>query len=67
MDSILIGLQNLIVEWQTNVKDAFGWKNVFEVLIIVSILMLIYQKFIKGIIRSSIEGRRNRGFPKIIE
>ncbi len=48
MDSILIGLQNLIVEWQTNVKDAFGWKNVFEVLIIVSILMLIYQKFIKN-------------------
>lgn len=48
MDSILIGLQNLIVEWQTNIKDAFGWKNVFEVLIIVSILMLIYQKFIKN-------------------
>ena len=48
MDNILIGLQNLIVEWQTNIKDAFGWKNVFEVLIIVSILMLIYQKFIKN-------------------
>jgi diadenylate cyclase len=48
MDSILIGLQNLIVDWQTNIKDVFGWKNIFEVLIIVSILMLVYQKFIKN-------------------
>jgi len=48
MDSILIGLQNLIVDWQTNIKDIFGWKNIFEVLIIVSILMLVYQKFIKN-------------------
>ena len=28
--------------------DAFSWKDVFEVLIIVSILMFLYQKFIKN-------------------
>lgn len=47
MNNILLGLQNLIIDWHSYVKGAFGWKNVFEVLIIVSILMLIYQKFIK--------------------
>lgn len=47
MDSILIGLQNLMIDWHSYIKGAFGWKNVFEVLIIISILVLIYQKFIK--------------------
>lgn len=47
MESILIGLQNCIGDWHTGLKDIFGWKNVFEVLIIVSLLMLLYQKFIK--------------------
>ncbi len=48
MDSILIGLQNAIVGWHTSFKDVFDLKNVFEVLIIISILMLTYQKFIKN-------------------
>ncbi len=48
MESILIGLQNAIVGWHTSLKDVFDLKNVFEVLIIVSILMLVYQKFIKN-------------------
>lgn len=47
MESILIGLQNLMVDWHAYIKDAFDLKNVFEVLIIISILILIYQKFIK--------------------
>ncbi len=47
MESILTVLQNAIVGWHTSLKDVFDLKNVFEVLIIVSILMLIYQKFIK--------------------
>ena len=47
MDSILIALQNSIVDWNSNIKGIFGWKDVFEVLIIVSILLLLYQKFIK--------------------
>ena len=48
MDSILMALQNAIGDWHTSLKDAFDLKNVFEVLIIISILMLTYQKFIKN-------------------
>lgn len=48
MNNMLIGLQNLIVDWHSFIKGAFGWKNIFEVLIIVLILILIYQKFIKN-------------------
>lgn len=48
MNDILIDLQNLVVDWHSYIKGAFGWKNVFEVLIIVSILILVYKKFIKN-------------------
>jgi len=48
MDSILIDLQNLMIDWHSSMKEIFGWKHVFEVLIIVSLLMLVYQKFIRG-------------------
>ncbi|MBO6256437.1 diadenylate cyclase CdaA [bacterium] len=48
MNNMLTGLQNLIVDWHSFIKGAFGWKNIFEVLIIVAILVLIYQKFIKN-------------------
>lgn len=47
-DNILIAIQNLIVDWHSYIKGAFGWKNIFEVLIIVALLMLMYQKFIKN-------------------
>lgn len=47
MEKILIALQNSIVDWHSYIKGAFGWKNVFEVLVIVSVLMFLYQKFIK--------------------
>ena len=48
MKDILIDLQNLVVDWHSYIKGAFGWKNVFEVLVIVSILILVYKKFIKN-------------------
>ncbi len=47
IDNILLTIQNLIVDWHSYIKGAFGWKNIFEVLIIVSLLLFCYQKFIK--------------------
>ena len=47
-DYILLLLQNFIGNWHMYIKDTFGWKNTFEVLIIVAILMIFYQKFIKN-------------------
>lgn len=40
--------QNFINSWPLYLKDTLGWKNIFEVLIIVSILMVFYQKFIRN-------------------
>lgn len=40
--------QNFINSWPLYLKDTLGWKNIFEVLIIVSILMFFYQKFIRN-------------------
>lgn len=47
-DDILLLLQNFIGNWHMYIKDTFGWKNTFEVLIIVAILMIFYQNFIKN-------------------
>lgn len=47
-DDILLLLQNFIGNWHMYIKDTFGWENTFEVLIIVAILMIFYQKFIKN-------------------
>ena len=47
-DEIFLLLQNFIGNWHLYIKDTFGWKNTFEVLIIVAILMIFYQKFIKN-------------------
>lgn len=41
-------LQNFIGNWHLYLRDTFGWKNIFEVLIIVAILVIFYQKFIKN-------------------
>ena len=41
-------LQNFMGNWHLYLKDTFGWKNIFEVLIIVAILVIFYQKFIKN-------------------
>lgn len=48
IEKILLTIQNLILDWHSYIKGAFGWKNIFEVLIIVALLMLMYQKFIKN-------------------
>lgn len=48
IDEILTTVQNLIADWHSYIKGAFGWKNIFEVLIIVALLMLVYQRFIKN-------------------
>lgn len=39
--------QNLIGNWHIYIKDTFGWKNIFEVLIIVAVIIFFYQRFIK--------------------
>lgn len=48
MDNLFILFQNFINSWPLYLKDTLGWKNIFEVLIIVSILMVFYQKFIRN-------------------
>ncbi len=48
MDNLFILFQNFINSWPLYLKDTLGWKNIFEVLIIVSILMIFYQKFIRN-------------------
>ena len=46
--TILDSLQTIMLDWHAYIKDAFAWKNVFEVLIIIFLLVLVYQKFIKN-------------------
>ena len=48
IDSILMGIQNLILDWHTFIRGTFGWKNIFEVLIIVVVLAVFYKRFIKN-------------------
>lgn len=48
IEKILAAIQNLIVDWHSYIQGAFGWKNIFEILIIISLLMLIYQRFIRN-------------------
>jgi diadenylate cyclase len=48
IEEILTTVQNLIADWHSYIRGAFGWKNIFEVLIIVALLMLVYQRFIKN-------------------
>ena len=48
MDNILFFIQNLIVDWHSYIRGTFGWKNIFEVLIIVAVLMIFYQRFIRN-------------------
>ncbi len=48
IESIFTAIQNLIIDWHSYIKGAFGWKNIFEVMIIIAMLMLLYQKFIRN-------------------
>lgn len=46
--NIALILQNFLDNWHLYIKDTFGWKNIFEILIIVAVLIFFYQKFIKN-------------------
>ena len=48
IENFLTLFQNLIGNWHLYIKDTFGWKNILEVCIIVGVLMIFYQKFIKN-------------------
>lgn len=48
IDDIINLFQNFIGSWQVYFKDTFGWKNFFEIFIIVTIIIFFYQKFIKN-------------------
>ncbi|MBQ8669177.1 diadenylate cyclase CdaA [bacterium] len=48
IEDLVMLFQNLIGNWHIYIKDTFGWKNIFEVLIIAAVLVVFYQKFIKN-------------------
>lgn len=48
IEDLLMLFQKFIGDWHIYIKDTFGWKNIFEILIIVSILVVFYKKFIKN-------------------
>ena len=48
IEDLLMLFQSFIGNWHIYIKDTFGWKNIFEILIIVSILVVFYKKFIKN-------------------
>lgn len=48
IDNLFLLFQNFVNSWPLYLKDTLGWKNIFEVLIIVAILMIFYQKFIRN-------------------
>ena len=48
IDTIAMFFQNLIGNWHGFVRTTFGWKNICEIFIIISILVFFYQKFIKN-------------------
>ena len=47
-NSLLYLFQSLVADWHLYIQDIFGWKNIFEVAIIVAILMFLYRKFIRN-------------------
>lgn len=48
IDKIIDLFQKFIDIWHVYFKDTFGWKNFFEILIIITIIIFFYQKFIKN-------------------
>lgn len=48
VDNFLMIFQNLMTDWHLYIRETFGWKNIFEVFIIVAVLMIFYQRFIKN-------------------
>lgn len=48
IDNFLFFIKNFIANWHLYIQDTFGWKNIFEVLVIVIALSVFYSKFIKN-------------------
>jgi len=48
IEDLFAFIQNFIGSWHIYIKDTFGWKNIFEILIIFAIIIFFYQKFIKN-------------------
>ena len=48
IENFLLGIQNLAADWHSFIRGTFGWKNIFEILIIVAILIIFYSRFIKN-------------------
>lgn len=47
-ENLLALVQNFLGNWHLYIKDTFGWKNIFEIFIILSVLIVFYQRFIKN-------------------
>ncbi len=48
IENIFFTIQSLIANGHLYIQDTFGWKNIFEVIIIIAILTVFYKKFIKN-------------------
>jgi diadenylate cyclase len=48
IEDLLMLFQNFIGNWHIYIKDTFGWKNIFEICIIATVLVVFYKKFIKN-------------------
>lgn len=48
VDALSMLLQNLLAHWHLYLKETFSLKNIFEIFIIVAILIVFYQRFIKN-------------------
>ncbi len=48
MNDFLYLVQSLMANWHLYIQDTFGWKNIFEVVIIVAVLTIFYRNFIKN-------------------
>ena len=48
IEDFLFYVQSFIENWHLYIQDTLGWKNIFEVIILVVILTFFYKKFIKN-------------------
>lgn len=48
IEELLNLFQSLIGSWHLYIQDTFGWKNIFEICVIITTLVVFYKKFIKN-------------------
>ena len=48
MEHFFYNIQNLILDWFSYIRGTLGWKNIFEIFVILVILVLFYKKFIRN-------------------